>query len=97
MSYHHQQQQQHYQQPQQPDIHSVPRVAFPVLSEPFLVDSNYEFVKELGQGELQVSLSNKEERGSFGRGGVDLRTWEEVRARCDLTDPSIDYKQVRTE
>jgi len=38
------------QQSQVPDIHSVPRVAFPVLSEPFLVDSNYEFVKELGQG-----------------------------------------------
>jgi len=58
MSYHQQPtQQQHYhqqQQQQQPDIHSVPRVAFPVLSEPFLVDSNYEFVKELGQGKEEL-------------------------------------------
>ncbi|GAA5893978.1 uncharacterized protein JCM6883_003688 [Sporobolomyces salmoneus] len=54
---------QHYmQQPQQqkqPDIHAVPRVAFPVLSEPFLVDSNYEFVKELGQGAYGVVCSAK--------------------------------------
>ncbi|GAA5962348.1 hypothetical protein JCM3765_002950 [Sporobolomyces pararoseus] len=57
MSYHHQQQQQYQQQ--QPDIHSVPRVAFPVLSEPFLVDSNYEFVKELGQGAYGVVCSAK--------------------------------------
>ncbi|GAA6060482.1 hypothetical protein JCM10212_007113 [Sporobolomyces blumeae] len=42
-----------------PDIHSTPRVAFPVLSEPFLVDSNYEFVKELGQGAYGVVCSAK--------------------------------------
>ncbi|GAA5925261.1 mitogen-activated serine/threonine-protein kinase SLT2 [Sporobolomyces koalae] len=47
------------QQSQQPDIHSVPRVAFPVLTEPFLVDSNYEFVKELGQGAYGVVCSAK--------------------------------------
>ncbi|GAA5861563.1 hypothetical protein JCM5353_002075 [Sporobolomyces roseus] len=47
------------QQSQVPDIHSVPRVAFPVLSEPFLVDSNYEFVKELGQGAYGVVCSAK--------------------------------------
>ncbi|GAA5920520.1 hypothetical protein JCM1841_003462 [Sporobolomyces salmonicolor] len=42
-----------------PDIHHVPRHAFPVLSEPFLVDSNYEFVKELGQGAYGVVCSAK--------------------------------------
>jgi hypothetical protein len=31
-------------------IHQIPRHAFPVLTEPFLVDQNYEYVKELGQG-----------------------------------------------
>jgi hypothetical protein len=28
----------------------IPRRAFNALSEPFLVDPSYEFVKELGQG-----------------------------------------------
>ena len=39
-------------------IHNIPRHAFPVLSEPFLVDETYDFVKELGQGELPLSLSS---------------------------------------
>lgn len=33
-------------------IHNIARTTFPVLAEPFLVDHNYEFVKELGQGAL---------------------------------------------
>lgn len=39
-------------------IHNIPRHAFPVLSEPFLVDENYEFVKELGQGARSPSSSS---------------------------------------
>lgn len=31
-------------------IHSLERTSFPVLNEQFLVDKNYEYVKELGQG-----------------------------------------------
>lgn len=31
-------------------IHTLERASFPVLNEPFLVDKNYEYVKELGQG-----------------------------------------------
>ncbi|BGP48688.1 mitogen activated protein kinase 2 [Rhodotorula kratochvilovae] len=38
-------------------IHHIPRHAFPVLAEPFLVDENYEFVKELGQGAYGVVCS----------------------------------------
>ncbi|GJN90918.1 hypothetical protein Rhopal_003932-T1 [Rhodotorula paludigena] len=38
-------------------VHHVARHAFPVLSEPFLVDENYEFVKELGQGAYGVVCS----------------------------------------
>ncbi|KAL8279460.1 hypothetical protein RQP46_008022 [Phenoliferia psychrophenolica] len=40
-------------------IHTLDRSTFPVLSEPFLVDSNYEFVKELGQGAYGVVCSAK--------------------------------------
>ncbi|GAA5862967.1 hypothetical protein JCM8547_003635 [Rhodosporidiobolus lusitaniae] len=40
-------------------IHHIPRHAFPVLTEPFLVDQNYEFVKELGQGAYGVVCSAK--------------------------------------
>lgn len=36
-------------------IHRVNRHKFPVLQEEFLVDSNYSFVKELGQGEREFS------------------------------------------
>lgn len=32
-------------------IHNIARHQFPVLAEPFLVDHNYDFVKELGQGQ----------------------------------------------
>ncbi|GAA6055335.1 hypothetical protein JCM3770_005292 [Rhodotorula araucariae] len=38
-------------------IHHIPRHAFPVLAEPFLVDENYDFVKELGQGAYGVVCS----------------------------------------
>ncbi|GAA5908130.1 hypothetical protein JCM6882_005949 [Rhodosporidiobolus microsporus] len=38
-------------------IHNIPRKEFPVLTEPFLVDENYEFVKELGQGAYGVVCS----------------------------------------
>ncbi|KDE09325.1 CMGC/MAPK protein kinase [Microbotryum lychnidis-dioicae p1A1 Lamole] len=40
-------------------VHRVQRHAFPVLSESFLVDSTYEFVKELGQGAYGVVCSAK--------------------------------------
>ncbi|GAA5999740.1 hypothetical protein JCM10207_005886 [Rhodosporidiobolus poonsookiae] len=40
-----------------PNIHAIPRHAFPVLTEPFLVDQNYEYVKELGQGAYGVVCS----------------------------------------
>ncbi|KAK4700414.1 hypothetical protein P7C70_g5833, partial [Phenoliferia sp. Uapishka_3] len=43
----------------QRSIHTLDRSTFPVLSEPFLVDSNYEFVKELGQGAYGVVCSAK--------------------------------------
>lgn len=32
-------------------IHDLERSSFPVLNESFLVDSAYEYVKELGQGQ----------------------------------------------
>ncbi|BGO91852.1 hypothetical protein NBRC10512_007650 [Rhodotorula toruloides] len=38
-------------------IHNIARTTFPVLAEPFLVDHNYEFVKELGQGAYGVVCS----------------------------------------
>ncbi|KAM0750090.1 CMGC/MAPK/ERK protein kinase [Meredithblackwellia eburnea MCA 4105] len=40
-------------------IHQLDRVQFPVLNEPFLVDANYQFVKELGQGAYGVVCSAK--------------------------------------
>ncbi|GAA5864225.1 hypothetical protein JCM3774_001262 [Rhodotorula dairenensis] len=38
-------------------IHNIARHQFPVLAEPFLVDHNYDFVKELGQGAYGVVCS----------------------------------------
>ncbi|KAI5478903.1 hypothetical protein MNV49_004537 [Pseudohyphozyma bogoriensis] len=38
-------------------IHHLPRHAFPVLTEQFLVDSAYDYVKELGQGAYGVVCS----------------------------------------
>lgn len=40
-------------------IHSLARHAFPVLNEQFLVDSTFEYVKELGQGAYGVVCSAK--------------------------------------
>ncbi|KAK4047134.1 mitogen activated protein kinase 2 [Microbotryomycetes sp. JL201] len=40
-------------------VHRVDRHRFPVLNEEFLVDSTYEFVKELGQGAYGVVCSAK--------------------------------------
>ncbi|KAM0791562.1 hypothetical protein ACM66B_006009 [Microbotryomycetes sp. NB124-2] len=40
-------------------VHRVDRHRFPVLNEEFLVDSSYEFVKELGQGAYGVVCSAK--------------------------------------
>lgn len=42
-------------------IHNIARHQFPVLAEPFLVDHNYDFVKELGQGQ------SMRRRGGAGR------------------------------
>lgn len=39
-------------------IHNIARHQFPVLAEPFLVDHNYDFVKELGQGEASLPLAS---------------------------------------
>ena len=40
-------------------IHSLARHAFPVLNESFLVDSTFEYVKELGQGAYGVVCAAK--------------------------------------
>ncbi|CEQ39597.1 SPOSA6832_01130 [Sporobolomyces salmonicolor] len=71
-----------------PDIHHVPRHAFPVLSEPFLVDSNYEFVKELGQGQYQLMSLEYLGVGWTGAYGVVCS------AKNKLTGDSIAIKKV---
>lgn len=48
-------------------IHNIARTTFPVLAEPFLVDQNYEFVKELGQGALPLSWRRCERASGGGR------------------------------
>lgn len=51
-------------------IHNIARTTFPVLAEPFLVDHNYEFVKELGQGAFDELLEVGGMRGAVRAGGA---------------------------
>ena len=49
------------------NIHALHRTAFPVAGETFLVDSSFEFTKELGQGEFLTLVgwtgARSEEKG----------------------------------
>lgn len=78
-------------------IHRVNRHKFPVLQEEFLVDSNYSFVKELGQGSLVVvcmhwprsqklTLFVRERTGAYG---------VVCAAKSQTTGDSIAIKKVR--
>lgn len=72
-------------------IHNIARTTFPVLAEPFLVDQNYEFVKELGQGALPPSLSWRRCERASGRGrgltkDKDLRVNRRVWSRLFGTE-----------
>lgn len=82
------------------------RHAFPVLSEPFLVDKNYEYVKELGQGAYGVVCSAKNSitgesvaiKKVSGRLGSDLPVWEGQSSSVDLTWwAGIDHQSVSEE
>jgi hypothetical protein len=65
-------------------IHNIARHQFPVLAEPFLVDHNYDFVKELGQGQ------------SPRRGGHLLRCLVERRGMKMLTQVRASRRRVRS-
>lgn len=65
-------------------IHSLPRHAFPVLNESFLVDATYDYVKELGQGQSARRLDST---SAYGARRVRRRVLRQElrhrRVRCD--------------
>lgn len=50
------------------NIHTLERHTFPVLSEQFLVDKTYDFIKELGQGQFMSYLPAHRVGGSLEGG-----------------------------
>jgi hypothetical protein len=57
------------------NIHTLERHTFPVLSEQFLVDKTYDFIKELGQGQYMSYLPAHRVGGSLEGGTEDARGW----------------------
>ena len=85
-------------------IHNIARHQFPLLAEPFLVDHNYDFVKELGQGQstrrggqtLRCLVERHGMKGADPGPGISAGAYGVVcSARNRITGESVAIKKVR--
>lgn len=77
-------------------IHAMPRHEFPVLNEQFLVDVNYDFVKELGQGKPALSCRLSSHTADGVRALIAGAYGVVCAAKHRVTGDAVAIKKVRT-